>query len=100
MMTDKVIIVTVCNCVLKNAIDVLFSGAPDMKAMDRKDSGISCMSGSPGNVTPYDNMAQSENFIRQGSGRSSVKAAPGMHFSSKNIHKQRPEKVVFVSYCK
>ena len=56
-----------------------------MKAMDRKDSGISCMSGSPGNVTPYDNMAQSDNFVRQGSGRSSVKSALGMHFLLKSL---------------
>ena len=76
---------------------ILFSGAPDMKAMDRKDSGISCMSGSPGNVTPYDNMAQSDNFIRQGSGRSSVKSAPGMHFSSKLLI-SKGEKKLFLPH--
>ena len=78
---------------------ILFSGAPDMKAMDRKDSGISCMSGSPGNVTPYDNMAQSDNFIRQGSGRCSVKSAPGMYFSSK-IFISKGKKSCFASHCK
>ena len=71
-----------------------------MKAMDRKDSGISCMSGSPGNVTPYDNMAQSDNFVRQGSGRSSVKSALGMHFLLKSLLSKGLKKFswMFASY--
>ena len=84
----------------KNVICVLFSGAPDMKAMDRKDSGISCMSGSPGNVTSYDNMAQSDNFVRQGSGRSSVKSALGMHSLLKSLLSKGLKKFswMFASY--